>query len=73
MSTVTSIHRYLDEAFAEVPVTPDSLDLKEELFRLRFQHATNQLENPLKLRTVKRDMARVRTILTERELKGNKA
>lgn len=49
------------------------LDLKEELFRLRFQHATNQLENPLKLRTVKRDMARVRTILTERELKGIKA
>lgn len=46
--------------------------LKEELFRLRFQHATNQLENPLKLRTVKRDMARVRTILTERELKGMK-
>jgi MFS family permease len=31
MNTVTSIHRYLDEAFAEVPVTPDSLDLKEEL------------------------------------------
>ena len=31
MSTVTSIHRYLDEAFAEVPVTPDPLDLKEEL------------------------------------------
>ncbi len=49
------------------------LDLKEELFRLRFQHATNQLENPLKLRTVKRDMARVRTILRERELKGIKA
>ncbi|MGI6297755.1 MAG: 50S ribosomal protein L29 [Saccharofermentanales bacterium] len=49
------------------------LDLKEELFRLRFQHATNQLENPLKLRTVKRDMARVRTILRERELKSMKA
>lgn len=49
------------------------IDLKEELFRLRFQHATNQLENPLKLRTVKRDMARVRTILRERELKGMKA
>jgi len=48
------------------------LALKEELFRLRFQHATNQLENPLKLRTVKRDMARVRTILRERELKGIK-
>ncbi|NLC84331.1 MAG: 50S ribosomal protein L29 [Ruminococcaceae bacterium] len=49
------------------------IDLKEELFRLRFQHATNQLENPLKLRTVKRDMARVRTILRERELKSMKA
>ncbi len=48
------------------------LALKEELFRLRFQHATNQLENPLKLRTVKRDLARVRTILRERELKGIK-
>ena len=48
------------------------LALKEELFRVRSQHATNQLENPLKLRTVKRDMARVRTILRERELKGIK-
>lgn len=42
--------------------------LKEELFRLRFQHATNQLENPLKLRTVKREIARVKTIIREREL-----
>lgn len=46
--------------------------LKEELFKLRFQHATNQLDNPLKLRGVKRDIARVRTILRERELKGMK-
>lgn len=46
--------------------------LKEELFKLRFQHATNQLDNPLKLRGVKRDIARVRTILRERELKGIK-
>lgn len=46
--------------------------LKEELFKLRFQHATNQLENPLKLRGVKRNIARVRTILRERELKGIK-
>ncbi|MBP8988595.1 MAG: 50S ribosomal protein L29 [Clostridia bacterium] len=44
--------------------------LKEELFRLRFQHAVNQLENPLKLQSVKRDIARVKTILRERELKG---
>ncbi|MDW7658112.1 MAG: 50S ribosomal protein L29 [Bacillota bacterium] len=46
------------------------VDLKEELFKLRFQHAINQLENPLKLQSVKRDIARVKTILRERELKG---
>lgn len=44
--------------------------LKAELFKLRFQHATNQLENPLKLKSVKRDIARVKTILRERELKS---
>ena len=43
-------------------------DLKEELFHLRFQHATNQLENPNTLVTVRRDIARVKTILREREL-----
>ena len=46
--------------------------LKEELFKLRFQHATNQLDNPMKLKGVKRDIARVRTVLRERELKGIK-
>jgi large subunit ribosomal protein L29 len=46
--------------------------LKEELFKLRFQHATKQLENPMKLVYVRRDIARVRTILRERELKGIK-
>lgn len=46
--------------------------LKGELFKLRFQHATNQLDNPIKLKGVKRDIARVRTILRERELKGIK-
>ncbi len=43
--------------------------LKSELFKLRFQHATNQLENPMKLRSVKRDIARVQTIRREAELK----
>jgi len=46
--------------------------LKEELFKLRFQHATNQLENPQKLVSVRRDIARVKTIIRERELKGSK-
>ena len=46
-------------------------ELSEELFNLRFRHATGQLENPNVLRTVKKDIARIKTILTEREL--NKA
>ncbi|EDS72341.1 50S ribosomal protein L29 [Anaerofustis stercorihominis] len=45
--------------------------LKEELFNLRFQHATGQLDNPLKIREVKRDYARVKTVLRERELQAN--
>ena len=45
--------------------------LKEELFILRFQHATGQLDNPLKIREVKRDYARVKTVLRERELQAN--
>ncbi|MGI6077002.1 MAG: 50S ribosomal protein L29 [Fastidiosipilaceae bacterium] len=44
------------------------IELKDELFKLRFQHATHQLENPLQLRNVKRSIARVRTVLREREL-----
>ncbi len=41
--------------------------LKEELFNLRFQHATNQLENANKLVSVRRDIARAKTILQEKE------
>jgi large subunit ribosomal protein L29 len=44
------------------------VDLKDELFRLRFQLATGQLENPMRIREVRRDFARVKTILREREL-----
>lgn len=44
-------------------------DLKAELFNLRFQHATNQLDNPMKMVDVKRTIARVKTILREIELK----
>ncbi|MDR2156795.1 MAG: 50S ribosomal protein L29 [Clostridiales Family XIII bacterium] len=42
--------------------------MKNELFNLRFQHVTGQLENPIKLRNVKRDIARVKTIMREKEL-----
>lgn len=49
------------------------LALKEQLFKLRFQHATNQLDNPLQLKTVKRDIARVKTILREQEISRKNA
>lgn len=41
--------------------------LKKDLFNLRLQHATNQLENPMRLVEVRRDIARVKTILRENE------
>ncbi|EEB86323.1 50S ribosomal protein L29 [Roseobacter sp. GAI101] len=51
--------------------TPDQLrdelvNLKKESFNLRFQQATGQLENPARLKTVKRDVARVKTILNQK-------
>ena len=41
--------------------------LKKDLFMLRMQHATNQLDNPLKIASVKKDIARVKTIIREKE------
>ncbi len=43
--------------------------LKKDLFFLRMQHATNQLDNPLKLAETKRDIARVKTVIREKEEK----
>ncbi|RJQ53701.1 MAG: 50S ribosomal protein L29 [Actinobacteria bacterium] len=43
-------------------------EAKAELFNLRFQHATGQLDNPLKIREAKRNIARIQTVLREREL-----
>ena len=40
-------------------------ELKAELFNLRFQHAINQLENPMRIQTVKKDIAKVNTVLSE--------
>ena len=45
-------------------------ELKQELFNLRFNHATGQLTNPMQLNTCKKDIARIKTILKERELKA---
>ncbi len=45
-------------------------DLKKELFALRFQLAANQLDNPTRLKAVKKDIARVKTIIRENEMKN---
>lgn len=49
------------------------VDLKEELFNLRFQAATGQLDNPMRVRVVRKDIARVMTIMRERELSSKRA
>jgi large subunit ribosomal protein L29 len=47
--------------------------MKKELFNLRFQHVTGQLENPIKMRDVKKEIARVKTVIRENEIKNAKA
>lgn len=49
------------------------VELKGELFNLRFQMATGQLENPMRVKDVKKSIARIKTILREKELKSVEA
>ena len=51
---------------SEVELNKKLADLKQELFNLRFQHAINQLDNPGRIEAVKKDIARVMTILAEK-------
>ena len=53
---------------SEVELDSRLLELKTELFNLRFQLATGQLDNPLRIKAVRKDIARVKTIIREREL-----
>ena len=55
---------------SDVELTKKIGDLKEELFHLRFQHAINQLDNPMRLKAVRKEIAVVKTIIRERELKA---
>ena len=48
------------------------VELKSELFKLRFSLATNGLDNPMRIKEVKKEIARVKTILRDREIKGVK-
>lgn len=48
-------------------------EIKQELFNLRFAHATGSLKNPAQLNVLKKDIAKIKTILRERELNAKKA
>lgn len=53
---------------SEAELNAELLKMKKELFNFRFQHVTGQLENPIKMRETKRNIARVKTIIREKEL-----
>ena len=53
---------------SEAELNAELLKMKKDLFNLRFQHVTGQLENPILLRETRRDIARVKTIIREKEL-----
>ena len=55
---------------SDVELNKKLVDLKEELFHLRFQNAINQLENPMRLKATRKEIAIVKTIIRERELKA---
>ena len=53
---------------SEVELNAELVKMKKDLFNLRFQHVTGQLENPIKMRDTKNDIARVKTIIREKQL-----
>ncbi len=55
---------------SDVELNKQLKDLKAELFNLRFQHAINQLDNPIRIEAVKKDIARVMTVLAEKNAKN---
>ena len=57
----------------DVELNNELSNLKAQLFKLRFQSATNQLDNPLQIKSVRKDIARIKTVLRERELKEQNA
>lgn len=53
---------------SDLELSAELMKMKKDLFNLRFQHVTGQLENPIKVRETKRDIARLKTIIREKEL-----
>jgi len=58
---------------SDVELLQKLVDAREELFNLRFKHATGELENPMRLAVVRREIARAETILREREIAAAEA
>ena len=67
---MTTIKEIREISNADLLVEIDTL--KEELFDLRFQQAIGQLENPARLRDIRKTIARIKTVITERELSDEK-
>ncbi|MDR3305787.1 MAG: 50S ribosomal protein L29 [Clostridiales Family XIII bacterium] len=59
--------------FTEAELHDELKKAKNELFNLRFQHVTGQLENPIRMRDVKRDIARIKTVIRENEIAAEEA
>lgn len=55
-------------SLSETELEQKLLDLKKDLFMLRMQHATNHLDNPIKISATRRDIARVKTVIREKQL-----
>jgi large subunit ribosomal protein L29 len=69
MASKAAAHREADEGELEHRLT----EAKQELFNLRFQIVTGQLDNSARLRTVRRDIARILTVLREKEIEAAEA
>jgi len=59
--------------FTDAEIQVELKKMKNELFNLRFQHVTGQLENPNRMKDVKRDIARIKTVIRENELARDEA
>ena len=55
---------------SQTELASEEMKLKKELFNLRFRHVTGQLESPAKMKEIKRDIARIKTVIRENELKA---
>ena len=53
---------------SEAELNAELLKMKKDLFNLRFQHVTGQLENPIKMRDIQKDIARCKTVLREKQM-----